>query len=668
MSPLSLLRRPALWTGLLAVVAYWDDRALHGSFVYDDAGSLKSNPVVTGQVAWTQAATRDFWGTPMVEPQSHKSFRPLTTLSFRLNWILSERYFGNKATDENHTYGFHLVNVGLHGIVTALVTESAGWVFLCGGTTAPLLTGLLFALHPVHAEAVSNITSRGELLMSLFYLLAFLSFVNYLPTPNKPEQPTWKVVSFVYVIPWLCMTLSLFCKEQGATALITLVMYDFVQHHSSVRHYLLVQLLPKERDKAVAFLRRTVILAVETLLVVALRYWLNGESSPDFIYDQNPAAFSQDRFTRVFSTSWIYCLYLWDALYPRYLCPDWSGRSIELIQNKSDPRILCVLAVWGVFAACVVSLVVGLPTSAKHQRIRRVVLQAVFPFFFSPFLLSSNLLVVIGLMKADRVIYLPLMGFCLLEALLFECIFVVASDNKDTDKKTTVVKTTSRSWSCLPGTRITWWGYLLVLTQLCLFAAKVHERNVAWSHSLNLWMSAYQINPRSYHTQYNCGYELSLRRRYDEAEQVLRTLADPRVDGPGNTFVYAMVLFNLNRCDEALALIEEAMNEIQVRRQAGGLRNSEDKLRRYESNLLVARAYCTKDPVRFKSWTHACNALNQSLICCLFFLQMLAGKIMYDAVQADTTNRYAIDQAQEMLKRVEANKELMERRRAMGMI
>eukprot|EP00545_Synedropsis_sp_CCMP1620_P006216 CAMPEP_0119025386 /NCGR_PEP_ID=MMETSP1176-20130426/33652_1 /TAXON_ID=265551 /ORGANISM="Synedropsis recta cf, Strain CCMP1620" /LENGTH=77 /DNA_ID=CAMNT_0006980919 /DNA_START=62 /DNA_END=292 /DNA_ORIENTATION=+ len=41
------------------------------------------------------------------------------------------------------------------------------------------MTGLLFGLHPVHAEAVSNVTSRGEMLMSLFMLLAFLSFATH---------------------------------------------------------------------------------------------------------------------------------------------------------------------------------------------------------------------------------------------------------------------------------------------------------------------------------------------------------------------------------------------------------------------------------------------------------------------------------------------------------
>ena len=652
---LRILLRPSLWTCLISILAYWDDQALHGSYVYDDAGSLKNNPVVTGDAPWTEAATRDFWGTDMKEPQSHKSFRPLTTLSFRLNWVISEHYLGTNGTDD-HTYGFHLVNVALHGINTGLVTEAAAFVFgnsdAAEATSSSLLTGLLFALHPVHAEAVSNMTSRGELLMTLFFLLAFLSFAAYLPrnnnnnnnnnnnTRNKPS------IFFLYVIPWLCMTLSLFSKEQGAITLISLVIYDFLTNHSSVKEYLIKL---KLRDKeAEAFLRRTLILAVQTILVAGLRYWLNGESSPDFIYDQNPAGFSEDRFTRVFSVNWVYCLYIWDALYPRYLCPDWSGLSIDLIQDKSDPRVPYVLALWAFAAGCVASLVLGLPSSTatkRQQRIRRIVLLAFFSFTFSPFLLSSNLLVVVGLMKADRVIYLPLMGFCLLESLLFESVAYRTDASEEqplsVKDKSSIATTTATTTSCLPETRISWWGYLLVLVQLFFFSTKVHERNVAWSHSLNLWMSAYEINRKSHHTMYNCGYELSLKRRYEEAEQVLRPLADPRVDGPGNSFVYAMVLFNLDRCDEALDLIDDALDRVQELRKIGGLRNSEEKLRRNESNLYVAKAYCTRDTVE-------------------------AGKWMYEAVQIDMTNRYAVEQAQEMVKKVQAAQKMMEYRMQQG--
>jgi hypothetical protein len=34
-----------------------------------------------------------------------------------------------------------------------------------------------------------------------------------------------------------------------------------------------------------------------------------------------------------------------------------------------------------------------------------------------------------------------------------------------------------------------------------------------------LWGSAYDINPTSHHTQYNYGYELSIKQRYEEANK-----------------------------------------------------------------------------------------------------------------------------------------------------
>jgi len=172
-------------------------------------------------------------------------------------------------------------------------------------------------------------------------------------------------------------------------------------------------------------------------------------------------------------------------------------------------------------------------------------------------------------------------------------------------------------------------GLLLVLLQLLLYSVKLHERNIAWSEPLRLWLSAYQINSRSRHTIYNAGYELSLKKRYAEAEQVLRPIGSPRVEGPSNTFVYSMVLFNLDRCDEAQPLIDDAMVVLEEKRKTGGPRNTEASLKRVKSNLLVAQAFCTPD-------------LAQS------------GKIMYDAVQADPTNQYAVDQAMQVVRRLEA--------------
>ena len=101
------------------------------------------------------------------------------------------------------------------------------------------------------------------------------------------------------------------------------------------------------------------ILAIQTLIVVAWRYILNGETSPDFIEAQNPAGFAKDRTTRALSVSWVYILYIRDALYPYYLCPDWSGRSIDLITNWKDPRAMGVVVLWYLSAQSLWTMIVG---------------------------------------------------------------------------------------------------------------------------------------------------------------------------------------------------------------------------------------------------------------------------------------------------------------------
>jgi hypothetical protein len=625
---------------IITVIAYWDETVLHGKFVYDDAGSVKMNVVVNGNADFSEVFRRDFWGTPMSEPASHKSFRPITTISFRLNWLWAEYLHGKAVNYQVDTYGFHVFNVLLHGLVSALVTESAAFVFCSPRTTVRtipadnkiviLITGVIFGLHPVHAEAVTNITSRGELLMSFFFLSAFLIYANNVPKYNNNDSLPAKVppkfsiqtTICIYFLPWMCMICSIFSKEQGATTLASLALYDFIQYHDrGIFHYW--QCLRRREPQAVAFFRRAGIWTIQSILVAGWRYWLNGETSPDFIPDQNPAGFATDRFTRMFSVPWVYCLYIFDAIYPLYLCPDWSGLSIDLIQTARDPRIVGVICLWILAGMCGMSLLSGgwwFSPKTTHQPndTRRIVLLAFFAFMLSPFLLSSNLLVVVGLMKADRVIYLPLMGFCLLEALACKLLFFQETNVVNTDRGSRHRQLAKYGI-----------GYALIVSQLTFFTILLHERNFAWSDSLNLWIRAYQINNRSHHTMYNCGYELSLKKRYAEAAKVLEPIGNAHVDGPSNTFVYAMVLYNLDRCEEARVLIDDALFVIEEKRTEGGVRNTKSSLDRTQSNLLVAKAFCTDD-------------LQES------------GRTMYKAVQVDPTNQYAIEQASNMVKHIEA--------------
>ena len=66
--------------------------------------------------------------------------------------------------------GYHLVNVLLHGAVCYLYVQLCGVVF-SGAVWPALIAGLLFAVHPIHTEAVSH-TFKSVYTVTLVSLLS----------------------------------------------------------------------------------------------------------------------------------------------------------------------------------------------------------------------------------------------------------------------------------------------------------------------------------------------------------------------------------------------------------------------------------------------------------------------------------------------------------------
>uniref|UniRef100_A0A182MCA7 Uncharacterized protein n=1 Tax=Anopheles culicifacies TaxID=139723 RepID=A0A182MCA7_9DIPT len=70
-----------LAVGLIAALCYLN--GIQGDFVHDDIPAITLNKDVLGIGPVAQVFRNDFWGTPMADLSSHKSYRPLTTLTFR---------------------------------------------------------------------------------------------------------------------------------------------------------------------------------------------------------------------------------------------------------------------------------------------------------------------------------------------------------------------------------------------------------------------------------------------------------------------------------------------------------------------------------------------------------------------------------------------------------
>lgn len=97
--------------------------AIPCGFVFDDASAIKENQDLRPSTYWLELFRNDFWGTPMNQvyfrpfimkwfrqERSHKSYRPVTVLTFRWNYMLQEL----------NPSGYHLVNVILHSLVSLL--------------------------------------------------------------------------------------------------------------------------------------------------------------------------------------------------------------------------------------------------------------------------------------------------------------------------------------------------------------------------------------------------------------------------------------------------------------------------------------------------------------------------------------------------------------------
>lgn len=77
---------PSTWpmygvVGTLAVACYLN--GIEGDFVHDDIPAVTLNRDVLAQNPVKSVFENDFWGTPMADEDSHKSYRPLTVLTFR---------------------------------------------------------------------------------------------------------------------------------------------------------------------------------------------------------------------------------------------------------------------------------------------------------------------------------------------------------------------------------------------------------------------------------------------------------------------------------------------------------------------------------------------------------------------------------------------------------
>ena len=151
----------------------------------------------------------DFWGTPLNASGSHGSYRPIVTLSFR--WTA-------QLVGLNQAYWYHFANVLLHCLNTATVTLIAGRLTGRNDGIARYTSGLLFASHPIHCEAVTGIVGRADLICSFFFLAGLFIYADYISNGRRSSGSLAATLLFVLG--------AFLAKEYGIMLPIACLLYD----------------------------------------------------------------------------------------------------------------------------------------------------------------------------------------------------------------------------------------------------------------------------------------------------------------------------------------------------------------------------------------------------------------------------------------------------------
>jgi protein O-mannosyl-transferase len=215
------VRRPSssAWAyAALAILAFGVyATALGNGFVWDDSAQLLKNPAVVDFHKIPAIFRQDVWAFEQGDATRKTNYyRPVQMLV----------YMGMYYLADFNAFAFHLLMVLIHTANTLLVFFLAHRFFekFPRGDEAALVGAAIFAVHPIHTEAVAWVAVLPDVLLTLLALLIFALFVQN----GLPKR--WRIGAYAALFFAALMT-----KETGLMVLPLLVAYEWLNLQRSFR-------------------------------------------------------------------------------------------------------------------------------------------------------------------------------------------------------------------------------------------------------------------------------------------------------------------------------------------------------------------------------------------------------------------------------------------------
>ena len=158
----------------------------------------------------------DIWGKDLRLEDSHKSYRPLLISLFRFLW----------KSVSSDAYVFRLVSMSAHAAASCLLYFVARCVWY--DESISIASAILFAVHPIHVEAVAAVVNMAEPLSCCFILLSYLVFLRSTGSSHSSSSSSIKVGDLIstalQLMMWIiCAVTSILFKETGLICCVLVV-------------------------------------------------------------------------------------------------------------------------------------------------------------------------------------------------------------------------------------------------------------------------------------------------------------------------------------------------------------------------------------------------------------------------------------------------------------
>ncbi|MFT6923808.1 MAG: hypothetical protein ACJA1C_002828 [Crocinitomicaceae bacterium] len=405
---------------------------LENDYALDDEYVMTNNPLVQKGVKGIPKIFR----SPYVQKKNEThSYRPVTLTSFAIEYEL----FGAKPKTG------HLINLMLYVITCLVLFKLLQRLFREYHWSLAAIATFLFLVLPVHSEVVNNIKCRDELLCFLFAILSLIQFVKY--------ADTRKVMAFSLGVLFIIM--SLLSKPSSMTFLviIPLTLWFFTE----------IKL------KSLGLILGGVVLGFIVVKFGASSVVIPETSEArETLYYENP--FFEDnpgfigRIPMAFYTIGYYVKLM---VYPAVLICYYGYNQVPIVGWDSP-----------LFWTSMILILAAIGWALYKIKTKAIWIYGILYFVIAISMFSNLLRPAVGII-AERFVYLPSLGFCILLSYL---LFKLFNKSKEIGKFEGKYKV----------------GIVVsLLVVFALSAAKITSRNTEWKNKDTLFFSDVEKAPNS---------------------------------------------------------------------------------------------------------------------------------------------------------------------------